>query len=61
MTFGLALVIGPAAGTAVYQANPDALWAACAALGVLGAVLILLPAARQKGYATTASRSTSAA
>lgn len=61
MTFSLALVIGPAAGTAVYQASPDVLWAACAVLGVLGAVFILLPAARPKGYATTASRSTSAA
>lgn len=61
MTFGLGLVVGPAAGTAVYAASPGALWGACAVLGVLGAIVILLPAARPRGYATTASRSTSAA
>jgi MFS family permease len=61
MTFGLGLVVGPAAGTAVYQASPDVLWAGCVALAALGATLILLPAARPRPYATTASRSTSAA
>ncbi len=61
MTFGLALVLGPAAGTALFAASPGSLWAACAGLGVIAALVILLPAARPKGYATTASRSTSAA
>lgn len=61
MSFGLALVVGPPAGTILYAADPGALWSACAALGVLGAALIMLPAARGRGYAATASRSTSAA
>ena len=61
MTFGLALVLGPAAGTALFAASPGSVWAACAGLGVVAALVILLPAARPKGYATTASRSTSAA
>jgi MFS family permease len=61
MTYGLALIAGPALGTLVYAAGPDLLWAGCAALGVVAAVLILLPAARPRDYAITASRSTSAA
>jgi MFS family permease len=61
MTFGLALVVGPPAGTAVSAASPGVLWSACAALGLLAAALMLVPAARPKGYAATASRSTSAA
>jgi MFS family permease len=61
MTFGLGLVVGPAAGTALYAASHGALWAACTLVGLAGATIILLPAARRRGYATTASRSTSAA
>jgi MFS family permease len=61
MTFGLALVVGPAAGTALFGARPGSVWAACAGLGVIAALLILLPAARPRAHATSASRSTSAA
>ena len=60
MAFSLALIVGPAAGTAVYAASPDVLWGGCIALGVLAAAIMLSPAARP-AYATTASRSTSAA
>jgi dipeptide/tripeptide permease len=61
MTYGLALIVGPALGTAVYAASPGLLWAGCVALGLISAALVLSPAARPKGYATTASRSTNAA
>jgi MFS family permease len=61
MTFGLGLVVGPAAGTAIFAASPGTLWAGCVALGIVGAVLMLLPAARPRGQAMTASRSTNAA
>lgn len=60
MAFSVALILGPAAGTALYAANADALWGGCVVLGALAAALMLSPAARP-GYATTASRSTSAA
>jgi hypothetical protein len=61
MAFSVALIVGPAAGTAIYAASPDALWAAgCVVLGALACAVMLSPAARP-GYATTASRSTSAA
>jgi predicted MFS family arabinose efflux permease len=61
MTYGLALIVGPALGTAVYAASPGLLWGGCVALGLLSAALILSPAARPRGYAITASRSTNAA
>jgi hypothetical protein len=61
MTYGLALIVGPALGTAVYAASPDLLWGGCVGLGVLAAALLLSPAARPRGYAITASRSTNAA
>jgi predicted MFS family arabinose efflux permease len=61
MTYGLALIVGPALGTAVYAASPDILWAGCAGLGAVAAALILSPAARPRNYAITASRSTNAA
>jgi MFS family permease len=61
MTYGVALIAGPALGTLVYAVRPGLLWAGCAALGGIAAVLILLPAARPRDYAMTASRSTSAA
>jgi hypothetical protein len=56
----LALVVGPAAGTAVYSASPDVLWGGCVVIGALASALMLSPASRPP-YATTASRSTSAA
>jgi MFS family permease len=61
MTFGIGLVAGPAGGTALYQLRPGLVWTACVVLGLAAAALMLLPAARPKAYATTASRSTSAA
>ena len=61
MTYGLALIIGPALGTAVFAVSPDLLWGGCVALGILAAALVLSPAARPRGYAITASRSTNAA
>jgi len=57
---GVALIVGPAAGTLIYAASPDLLWGGCIALGVLAAAIMLSPAARP-AYAMTASRSTSAA
>ncbi|HEY3766143.1 MAG TPA: MFS transporter [Gaiellales bacterium] len=61
MTYGIGLIVGPAAGTAVFAASPGLLWGGCLALGGVSAVLMLIPTARPPGYATTASRSTSAA
>jgi len=60
MAFSLALIVGPAAGTALYGASPDLLWGSCIALGAVAAAIMLSPAARP-AYAMTASRSTSAA
>jgi dipeptide/tripeptide permease len=61
MTYGVALIVGPALGTAVYAASSNLLWAGCVGLGLLSAALVLSPAARPRGYAMTASRSTNAA
>jgi MFS family permease len=60
MSFSLAQIVGPAAGTSLYAASPDVLWGGCVVLGVLASALMLSPASRPR-YATTASRSTSAA
>jgi MFS family permease len=46
MTFGLALILGPSAGSAIYAASPDAVWGGCVVLGALAAALMLSPAAR---------------
>ena len=40
-TFSIAFVVAPLAGSAVYAWRPSALWAGCAALGALGAALVL--------------------
>jgi len=61
MSFSLGLIAGPAAGAALFGASPDLLWAACAVVGVGAAAALLSPLARPSRYATTASRSTSAA
>lgn len=42
ITYALAFTIGPVGGTALYSWWPRGLWIACAALGVIGAVLALL-------------------
>jgi MFS family permease len=39
--FGVAAIVGPIAGTAVFRARPGAVWLGCGALGVLAAVLAL--------------------
>jgi MFS family permease len=41
VTYGLAFTVGPIAGTALYQALPEAVWYASAILGVVGAALAL--------------------
>ncbi len=41
MTFGIAFVLGPAVGTAVYSLGPALLWSGCAVLGVAAAALAL--------------------
>jgi MFS family permease len=41
MMWSLGMVIGPPAGTLVFEHNPTAVWAACGALGVIGAALML--------------------
>ncbi len=40
-SFGVAFVLGPAIGTAVYSLGPSLLWSGCAALGALAATLVL--------------------
>jgi len=39
--WSIAMLIGPAAGTLLYQRNPAALWTASGALGIIGAALLL--------------------
>lgn len=41
MMWSLGMVIGPSAGTLLFERNPAALWTACGALGVIGASLML--------------------
>jgi MFS family permease len=40
-SFGVAFVLGPAIGTAVYSVSPSLLWAGCVAMGTLAATLVL--------------------
>ncbi|UCC75008.1 MAG: MFS transporter [Gemmatimonadota bacterium] len=40
-SFGVALVLGPALGAAVYSVSPPALWTGCLAMGMLAAALVL--------------------
>jgi MFS family permease len=42
LTHSLGVVLGPGLGTALYTLSPGALWAACAALGLAGALLVLI-------------------
>ena len=42
MVWSLGMVIGPPAGTLVFEHNPAAVWAACGALGVIGGGLMML-------------------
>lgn len=41
VTYALAFTVGPIAGTSLYQVLPAAVWAACLALGIVGAALAL--------------------
>ncbi|MEA2240346.1 MAG: hypothetical protein QOC81_5070 [Thermoanaerobaculia bacterium] len=41
MMWSLGMIIGPTAGTLVFEHNPAALWAACGVLGILAAGLML--------------------
>jgi MFS family permease len=41
MMWSLGMVIGPSAGTLVFERNPAAVWTACGVLGVIGAILML--------------------
>jgi len=54
LTWGLALIIGPAAGMKMFALDPSAYWIACALLGVFAAVVISCPA-RPAGTAGNAS------
>ncbi len=42
MMWSLGMVIGPPAGTLVFEHNPSAVWAACGALGVIGGALMMV-------------------
>jgi len=39
--WSIAMLIGPMAGTLIFQRNPNVLWIACGALGVVSAALLL--------------------
>src|SRR5690242_3080673 len=39
--WSIAMFIGPMAGTLIFQRNPNVLWLACGALGVISASLLL--------------------
>ena len=42
LTHSVGIVLGPGLGTAVYALSPAGLWAGCAALGLVGALLVLV-------------------
>jgi MFS family permease len=44
LTWGLAFVLAPIVGAAIYEWNPDGLWFTCGLLGLLSALLLLLQA-----------------
>lgn len=52
LSFGVAFVLGPALGAAVYSVSPGFLWSGCIALGALAALLVLGGPARRKAAAT---------
>ncbi len=43
MTWALALIIGPVAGMKLFALHPVAYWVGCATLGILAAMVILIP------------------
>ena len=49
LTWGLALLIGPKLGLAVYEISPDFWWVTCGVLGTIGAAIVLCaPSARSE-------------
>lgn len=48
MMWSLGMVIGPPAGTLVFQQSPTTVWLACGALGIIGALLMTLVATRRE-------------
>ncbi|HET6361603.1 MAG TPA: MFS transporter [Gemmatimonadota bacterium] len=42
LTHSVGVILGPGLGTAIYAASPAGLWAGCAALGLVGALLVLI-------------------
>jgi len=42
LTHSLGIVFGPGLGTALYAVSPGGLWSACAAVGLAGALLVLV-------------------
>jgi MFS family permease len=60
---GLALLLAPLAGTALYHLNPAVLWAACGAAGICAAAIITFPRdpAARAAHAERASALTAAA
>ena len=47
LTHSVAIVFGPGLGTALYAVSPTGLWASCAAVCLLGALLVLLASPRR--------------
>lgn len=52
--YGLALLLAPLAGTAVYNLNPAALWASCAAAGLCAAAIMTRPPGLRRAAAPRA-------
>jgi MFS family permease len=46
LTWGLAFVLAPAAGAAIFAWSPDGLWLACGLLGAAAAALLVMPGRR---------------
>jgi predicted MFS family arabinose efflux permease len=42
LTHSVGIVFGPGLGTALWAVSPSGLWAACAGLGALGTLLVLV-------------------
>jgi MFS family permease len=60
LTWGLAFVLAPVVGAAIFAWNPDALWLLCGGLGVLAGGLILAPTPRQEPASRRYGRPSSA-
>lgn len=49
LTWGLALLIGPKVGLAIYDLSPDLWWVTCGALGTIGAAIVLCAPPARRG------------